>query len=313
MDKKSRILVLGGNGLVGSSIVRRLIKDNYENIFIPYHRGLDLTNQSETFNYFYKHRPEYVFHCAAKVGGIQANISYPADFLSINLAITINTISAAYAYKVKKLINLGSSCIYPTNCPQPMREEYLLTGTLDPTNEPYAIAKISAIKLCSSLNKQYGTNFISLMPSNLYGINDNFNLVTSHVLPALIRKFHEAKVKKQDSVTVWGTGNPIREFTYVDDLAFLAVEFMKLVNHKDVEEFVNVGSGDYTTIKTLALMIKDIVEFEGEIVWDTTKPDGMYCKIMDYTKLEKMFHFSFTPMLEGIKKVYEWYKENEHA
>jgi len=285
---------------------------------------IDLTRQKDTEEFFEKERPEYVFLAAAKVGGILANNTYKADFIYENIMIAANVIHAAYKYGVKKLLNLGSSCIYPKFAPQPMKEEYLLTGLLEPTNEPYAIAKISAIKLCKYYNEQYGTNFISVMPTNLYGPNDNFDLETSHVLPALIRKFHLAKLQmeqvkaKQDiegfpkpqpghSVTIWGTGQPRREFLYVDDLADACVFLM---NHYNDSEIINIGVGKDISIKELALLIKEIVGYKGEIRFDTSKPDGMPQKLLDVSRINSLGWKPKVSLEEGIRKTYEWYVEN---
>ncbi|MFZ2196929.1 MAG: GDP-L-fucose synthase, partial [Thermodesulfovibrionales bacterium] len=274
MKTGSKIYVAGHNGLVGSAILRRLQAGVYTNIITRASKELDLTRQAEVEAFFEKEQPEYVFLAAAKVGGILANSTYKADFIYRNIMIASNVIHAAYKFKTKKLINLGSSCIYPKFAPQPMKEEHLLTGTLEPTNEPYAIAKIAAIKLCRYYNEQYGTNFISAMPTNLYGLKDNFDLLDSHVLPAMIRKFHEAKIAPQSqtavqpSVVLWGTGSPFREFLYVDDLADVCVFLMEKYDYSKIGEFINIGTGSDITIKDLALMIRDIVGFRGEILWD---------------------------------------------
>jgi GDP-L-fucose synthase len=373
MNKESKIVVLGSSGLVGGSILRKLIEKGYENIIGTYKSRkpnvekikliqVNLTNQLETEKFFKDYQPEYVFLAAAKVGGILANNTYKADFIYENLSIAINVIHSAYKYGVKKLLNLGSSCIYPKYAPQPMKEEYLLTGSLEPTNEPYAIAKISAIKLCRYYNEQYGTNFISAMPSNLYGPGDNFNLETSHVLPALIRKFHLAKLLKEGdiegikkdfkkhpigfgldekidynndqsiievlshlgitshvspltshvSLTLWGSGEVYREFLYVDDLTDACVFLMENINAKDMEKvcedhFVNIGTGEDIKIKDLAVMIRDIVGAECDIVYDRTKPDGTPRKLLDVSKINQ-FEWKYKTSLEdGIRKTYEWY------
>ncbi|WP_158907798.1 GDP-L-fucose synthase family protein [Rectinema subterraneum] len=279
-----RVYVAGHRGLVGSAIVRRLEAAGYDQIVTRTHAELDLTRQEEVEAFFEAERPEYVYLAAAKVGGIGANSTYPAQFIYENLAIALNVIEAARKYGVKKLLNLGSSCIYPKFAPQPIKEEYLLTGPLEPTNEAYAIAKIAAIKLCRYYNQQYGTNFISLMPTNLYGPGDNYDLENSHVLPALIRKFHEAK-KAGGPVVLWGDGSPMREFLHADDLADAAVFLMEHADAKDIGEFVNVGTGEDISIKNLAELVARIVGYSGEIVWDTSKPNGTPRKLLDVSRL----------------------------
>ena len=271
MDKNSKIFVAGHKGLVGSAITRKLQSHGYTNLVFRDSTELDLTDQKATMDFFVQEKPEYVFLAAAHVGGILANKTHKADFIYINLQIQNNVIYASYKNDVKKLLFLGSSCIYPKLAAQPIKEEYLMTGPLEETNDAYAIAKIAGIKMCQSFNEQYGTKYISVMPTNLYGQNDNFNLETSHVLPAMIRKFHEAKETNAESVTLWGTGAPMREFLYVDDLADAVVYLM---NNYDESEIVNIGTGIDVTIKELAETIKDIVGFTGEIVWDKSKPDG---------------------------------------
>jgi len=314
MQKDSKIYVAGHSGLVGSAIMRRLYSDNYANVVTQTHSELDLINQKEVEEFFEKEKPEYVILAAAKVGGIVANKTYPADFLYQNLQIQNNIIYQSYKHRVKKLLFLGSSCIYPKLCPQPMKEEYLFSGKLEPTNEPYAIAKIAGIKMCQSYNRQYGTNFIAVMPTNLYGPGDNFDLENSHVLPALIRKFHEAKINGEKTVTAWGTGSPKREFLYVDDMAdgcvFLINNFdpTKKQNEKG-EMFVNLGTGSEISIKELTGLIKKVVEFEGEIVWDKSKPDGTPRKLLDMTKMHSLGWKHKIELEEGIKMVYEWYKK----
>jgi len=373
MDKESKIVVLGASGLVGGAIVRKLIEKGYENIIGTYKSRkpnfekikliqVDLTNQLETEKFFKDYQPEYVFLAAAKVGGILANNTYKADFIYENLSIALNVIHSAYKYGVKKLLNLGSSCIYPKYAPQPMKEEYLLTDSLEPTNEPYAIAKISAIKLCRYYNEQYGTNFISAMPSNLYGPGDNFNLETSHVLPALIRKFHLAKLLKEGDIegikkdfkkhtigfgldkkidfnddksvleilsqigitytdsrkvkiTLLGSGEVYREFLYVDDLADACVFLMENIDAKDMQKlcadyFVNIGTGEDIKIKDLAVMIRDIVGAECDIVYDRTKPDGTPRKLLDVSKINQLGWKYKTSLEEGIKRTYEFYIKN---
>jgi len=311
MRKNSIIYISGHTGLVGSAILRELRKQKYKNIFIFSHKDVNLLDNQHVNWVFKNYNPGFVFHCAAKVGGIQANINYPTNFIYENIMISTNIINACYKYGVKKLINFGSSCIFPTNCPQPMKEEYLLTGKLEPTNEYYAIAKIAAIKMCEAYNKQYGTNFLSLMLSNLYGIGDSFNLNNSHVLPALIRKFHEAKINNEKEVTLWGTGTPIREFTYIDDLAKIAIKCMEGINYSDIGEFLNVGSNEYISIYELALLIKDIIDYKGGTTWGTKELNGMACKYMDYTKFNKIIkNYKFVSLIEGLKETYNWFSEN---
>ncbi|MGB4502831.1 MAG: GDP-L-fucose synthase, partial [Dethiobacteria bacterium] len=278
MDKNAKIYVAGHRGMVGSAIVRNLEQKGYVNIIGRTSKELDLIRQSDVENFFEEEKPEYVFLAAAKVGGIYANNKYPAEFIYNNLMIETNIIHSAYKYSVKKLLFLGSSCIYPKMAPQPIKEEYLLTGPLEPTNEAYAIAKISGIELCKFYRRQYGCDFISVMPTNLYGINDNFDLETSHVLPALLRKFHEAKINGDQEVVIWGTGKPRREFLYVDDLADACVHLIK--NYSD-EGHINVGTGEDLEIIELANIIKEIVGFKGRIVNDLTKPDGTPRKLLD--------------------------------
>ena len=307
MNKDSKIYVAGHRGLVGSAIMRKLQQEGYTNIITRTHKELDLTNQAQTQEFFEKEKPEYVFLAAAKVGGIHANNTYPADFAYINIMIESNVIKASYDYGVKKLLFLGSSCIYPKLCPQPIKEEYLLTGPLEKTNEAYAIAKIAGLKMCQYFNRQYGTNYISVMPTNLYGPNDNFDLETSHVLPALIRKFHEAKIDNKPYVEVWGTGTPRREFLHVDDLADAVIYLM---NNYDENEPLNIGTGKDITIKELAELIKEIVGYEGEIKFDTTKPDGTPRKLLDVSRLHATGWKHKIELREGIQSTYEWFKEN---
>ncbi|MDR0408155.1 MAG: GDP-L-fucose synthase [Campylobacteraceae bacterium] len=315
MQKGSKIYIAGHTGLVGSAILRHLQKNGYQNIITKTHKELDLTNQQEVKNFFEKEKPEYVFLAAAKVGGIEANNTYRADFIYENLQIQNNVIHQSYLNNVKKLLFLGSSCIYPKNAPQPIKEEYLLSDELEYTNEPYAIAKIAGIKMCESYNLQYKTNFISVMPTNLYGENDNFDLKTSHVLPALLRKIHEAKVKNQKHVEIWGSGNPKREFLYSDDMADACVFIMENINFQDLikdkseirNTHINIGTGEDLTIKELANLIKKIIGFEGEFVFDTTKPDGTMRKLLDVNKLSKLGWKHKTSLDNGIKKMYDWY------
>ena len=304
MDKTSKIFVAGHRGLVGSAILRRLQAEGYTNLVVRTRRELDLTNQAAVERFFAQEKPEYVFLAAAKVGGILANATYPADFIRDNLLIQTHVIDAAYRHGVRKLLFLGSSCIYPKYTPQPMKEEHLLTGPLEPTNEPYAVAKIAGIKMCQAYRRQYGFNAISLMPTNLYGPGDNFDLQTSHVLPALIRKFHEAKERGDRQVVVWGTGKPRREFLHVDDLADAAVFLMR---HYDEEQIINVGVGEDISIADLAALIKRIVGYEGEIVYDTSKPDGTPRKLLDVSRL---FALGWRPKIsleEGIRQTYTWF------
>ena len=310
MDKASKIFVAGHRGLVGSAILRKLQAEGYTNLVTRTRAELDLRDQAAVNRFFEEERPEYVFLAAAKVGGILANSTYPADFIRDNLQIQTNVIDAAYRNGVKKLLFLGSSCIYPKYAPQPMKEEYLLTGPLEPTNEWYAVAKIAGIKMAQAYRRQYGFNAISLMPTNLYGPGDNFDLETSHVIPALIRKFHEAKVEGRPHVVVWGTGKPRREFLHVDDLAEAALFLME--NYDD-EEIVNVGVGEDVSIRELAELIQDVVGFEGEIVFDTTKPDGTPRKLLDVSRLQALGWRAKIPLREGLASTYRWYVENSGA
>ena len=358
-----KIYVAGHNGLVGSAILRMLKEKGYADIVCRTSKELDLRRQSDTERFFEEERPEYVYLAAAKVGGILANSTYTAEFIYDNMAIALNVINSAYRYGVKKLLNLGSSCIYPTHAPQPMKEEYLLTGSLEPTNEPYALAKISAIKLCRYYNEQYGMNFLSGMPTNLYGPGDNFNLETSHVLPALIRKFHLAKLLRnrdfegivndirtyplgfgignpplspffkggthipplekggeggfedilkrlgitRDNILLWGSGEPFREFLYVDDLADASVFLMEKYDFKDTGELVNIGMGEDRKIKEIAYIVREVVGFEGGIEHDLSKPDGMSKKLLDISRIKSLGWEPKTGLQEGIRKTYEWY------
>jgi len=352
MQKKSKIYVAGHRGLVGSNILRKLKEKDYKNFVLKTSKELDLRRQLETEKLFEKERPEYVFLAAAKVGGILANNTYKAEFIYDNITVSTNIIHSSYKHNVKKLLNLGSSCIYPKLAPQPMKEDYLLTGYLEPTNEAYAVAKIAAIKLCRYYNEQYGTNYISVMPTNLYGPGDNYNLETAHVLPAIIRKFHLAKllskgdfdsivkdIKKNplgfgldgkinlkdekdiirtlkkigitnDYVVMWGSGNVYREFLYVEDLADACIFLMENYDYKEIGELINIGSGEDITLINIARMVKVIVGFDGEIKHDLTKPDGTPRKLLDVSRL---FNLGWRPKVsleEGIKKSYEYYKEN---
>ncbi|HEY4495605.1 MAG TPA: GDP-L-fucose synthase [Candidatus Paceibacterota bacterium] len=305
MDLSSKIYVAGHKGLVGSAIVRALEKQGYDNLILRTHSELDLLDQKSATDFFKKEKPEYVFLAAAKVGGIMANRTYPADFIYQNLQIQNNIIHHSHLNGVKKLLFLGSSCIYPRLARQPIKEEYLLTEALETTNESYAIAKIAGIKMCQAYNKQYGTDFISVMPTNLYGPNDNFDPETSHVLPALIRKFHEAKINNQTEVVVWGTGAPKREFLYVDDLADACIFLM---NNYDNSEIINIGTGEDISIKELAEMIKEITGFTGEINWDASKPNGTPRKLLDVGKLHNLGWKHQINLPDGILSVYEWYQ-----
>ncbi|WP_409295944.1 GDP-L-fucose synthase [Peribacillus sp. SCS-26] len=308
MNKDSKIYIAGHRGLVGSAIVRGLIRQGYTNLVYRTSSELDLRDKSQVERFFAEEQPEYVFLAAAKVGGIVANNEYPADFIRDNLLIQTNVIDAAYRNGAEKLLFLGSTCIYPKMAPQPLKEEYLLTGTLEPTNEPYAIAKIAGIKMCESYNRQYGTKFISAMPTNLYGENDNFDLKTSHVLPALIRKFHEAKENESPYVEVWGTGTPKREFLYSDDLADGCIFLM---NNYVGNEIVNIGVGEDLAISEVAMKIKEVVEFEGDLIFDTTKPDGTPRKLVDTTKINSLGWKAQTSLEDGLKKAYQWFLDNE--
>ncbi|HVZ97589.1 MAG TPA: GDP-L-fucose synthase [Chitinophagaceae bacterium] len=301
MNTSDKIYVAGHRGMVGSAIVRKLNKEGFANIITQTSSGLDLRNQQAVNDFFNKEKPVYVFLAAAKVGGIMANNTYKAEFIYDNLMIESNIIHAAYKNNAEKLMFLGSSCIYPKLAPQPLKEEYLLSGLLEPTNEPYAIAKIAGIKLCEYYREQYGCDYISVMPTNLYGPNDNYDLQTSHVLPALIRKFHEAKIKGAPSVLLWGSGAPRREFLYVDDLATACLFLMQHYNDK---QFVNVGTGDDLTIKELAGLIKNIVGYTGNIEWDSSKPDGTPRKLMDVSRIHSLGWKHQTELEEGIKKAY---------
>jgi len=346
MNKDSKIYIAGHRGLVGSAILRKLEEKGYQNIVVRTSKELDLRRQEDVERFFDKERPEYVFLAAAKVGGILANNTYKAEFIYDNIMISANVIHSSHKYGVKKLLNLGSSCAYPKYAPQPMKEEYLLTGALEPTNEPYAIAKIAVIKLCRYYNEQYGTNFISVMPTNLYGPNDNFNLETAHVLPALLRKFHLAKLLRnkdfggiredikrypigfgldqkvnlegedsikeilkqvgvtEDYVEIWGSGEAYREFSYVDDLAEACIFLMERFNYKDIGEIINIGPGEDIKLKDLALLIKNIVSFEGEIKYDLSKPDGTPRKLLDVIRIKELGWKAKIRLEEGIRNIY---------
>ena len=307
MNKNSKIYVAGHTGMVGSAIVNRLLKDGYHNIIVRTHQDLDLMNQKDTIDFFMKEKPEYVFMAAAKVGGVYINSIEPADFFYQNILIGANTIHAAYQSGVKKLLYMGSGCIYPRLAPQPIKEEYLLAGELEKTNEAYAIAKISGIKMCEFYNKQFGTDFISCMPCNAYGPGDHFGLKESHVIPALIRKFHEAKKAGRDYVTVWGSGRPIREFIYIEDIADACLFLMEKYSGN---ECINIGTGTEYTIQDLSVFIQKVIGFEGKIENDLSKPDGTPRKLLDSSKL---FQMGWKPQIDfssGIKKTYQYYLEN---
>ena len=329
MNTNSKIYIAGHRGLVGSAIVKNLLSKGYSNLVYKTHDELDLTNQLAVEEFFERELPEYVILAAAKVGGIVANNTYRADFIYENLAIQNNVIHNAYKYKVKKLLFLGSTCIYPKNAPQPMSEDSLLTSELEYTNEPYAIAKIAGIKMCESYNLQYGTNFISVMPTNLYGANDNFDLETSHVLPALLRKMHEAKLNNESQVEIWGSGKPRREFLYSEDMADACVFLLENRDFSDVvnSEFnienstlknevrnthINIGTGLDIAIKELAQLIKNIVEFKGELIFNTDKPDGTLIKLTNPSKLHSLGWKHKVELEDGIKAMYEWYKKENN-
>ncbi len=304
MNKNARIYVAGHQGLVGSAILRQLQVQGYRNIIVVTREELDLLEQTAVYRFFAREKPEYVFLAAARVGGIEANRSFPAQFIWENLLIQSHVIDAAYNHGVRKLLFLGSSCIYPALAPQPLKEEYLLNGKLEETNEAYAIAKIAGIKMCQAYNRQYGCNYISVMPTNLYGPGDNFDLNTSHVLPALIRKFHEAKVRQDKEVVVWGTGQPRREFLHVDDLARACIFLM----HKyDQSEVINIGTGKDIKIADLAVLIKNIVGYEGKIVYDYSKPDGTPRKLLDVSKITALGWQSQITLKQGIESTYHWF------
>jgi GDP-L-fucose synthase len=313
MDKIAKIYVAGHRGLVGSALIRQLEKQGYNNIVFRTHAELDLTNQAQVKFFFEKEKPDYVILAAAKVGGVHANNTYPADFIYQNMMIEANVINAAYENKVRRLLFLGSTCIYPKAVKQPMRESALLTDVLEPTNEPYALAKIAGIKLCESYNRQYGTDFRSVMPTNLYGINDNFNLENSHVIPALMRRFHEAKEDGDAEVEVWGSGNAMREFMYVDDMAEASLFVMELdresyiANTKPLLSHINVGTGKDISIREMAEIMREVVGFEGEFTFNSNKPDGSPRKLIDVTLLSKMGWTYRVNLKEGLEETYKWY------
>ena len=308
MDKNAKIYVAGHRGLVGSAIVRRLKSEGYEKILTATSKELDLREQAEVREFFDSERPDYVFLAAAKVGGILANNAWPADFIYQNLMIEANVIESARLSGVEKLLFLGSTCIYPKMAPQPLKEEYLLSGPLEPTNEWYAVAKIAGIKLCQAYQRQYGCKFISAMPTNLYGPEDNFDLESSHVMPALIRKFHEAKVGGEASVTVWGSGKPLREFLHVDDCSAACLYLME---HYEGEEIVNIGVGEDLSIAELADLVKQVVGYQGQIVYDAGKPDGTPRKLVDVSRINGLGWKAGIPLAEGIRSTYQWFLENE--
>ena len=313
MELKDKIYIAGHRGLVGSAIVRQLEERGFTNLLMHTHKELDLTNQAQVQTFFEQEKPDYVILAAAKVGGIHANNTYPADFIYTNMMIEANVINSAYKNKVKRLLFLGSTCIYPKAVEQPMREEVILTDVLESTNEPYALAKIAGIKLCESYNRQHGTDFRSIMPTNLYGINDNFHPENSHVIPALMQRFHEAKINNDTEVVVWGTGNAMREFLYVDDMAEASLFVLELnekayqANTKPMLSHINVGTGKDVTIREMAETMKEVVGFEGELTFDSTKPDGSPRKLIDVSRLSNM-GWKYNIDLEfGLKKTYEWY------
>jgi len=313
MDLNDKIYIAGHRGLVGSAIVRQLESRGFTNLLMRTHKELDLINQVQVQTFFEQEKPDYVILAAAKVGGIHANNTYPADFIYKNIMIEANVINSAYEHKVKRLLFLGSTCIYPKAVEQPMREEAILTDVLESTNEPYALAKIAGIKLCESYNRQYGTDFRSVMPTNLYGVNDNFHPENSHVIPALMRRFHEAKVNGDAEVVVWGTGSAMREFLYVDDMAEASLFVLELdektyqANTKSMLSHINVGTGKDVTIKEMAEAMKEVVGFKGNLTFDTTKPDGSPRKLIDVLRLSSMGWKYSIDLEEGLKKTYKWY------
>lgn len=305
-----KVYIAGHKGLVGSAIDRVLVKNGYNNILRKTHSELDLRNREEVFNFFEQERPQWVFLSAAKVGGIYANNTYPVDFLLYNLQIQNNIIEASHKYNVEKLMFLGSSCIYPKECPQPIKEEYLLSGYLESTNRPYALAKIAGIELCDAYNRQYNTDYIAVMPCNLYGINDNYHPENAHVIPMLIRRFHEAKINNLKETTIWGSGTPLREFMFSDDLAEACLYLMENKSSEDIGKFINIGSGKEVTIKELAELIKKVVGFEGEIKLDSSKPDGTMRKLLDVSKINSLGWKYRTELEEGLKIAYNDFLKN---
>ena len=316
MDLNDKIYIAGHRGLVGSAIVRQLESRGFTNLIMRAHKELDLTNQAQVQNFFTQENPDYVILAAAKVGGIHANNIYPADFIYQNIMIEANIIHAAYEYKVKRLLFLGSTCIYPKAVEQPMREDAILTNTLEPTNEPYALAKIAGIKLCESYNRQHGTDFRSVMPTNLYGVNDNFHPENSHVIPALMQRFHQAKVDNDAEVVVWGTGNAMREFLYVDDMAEASLFVLELDeeiyknNTQTMLSHINVGTGKDVTIREMAETMKEVVGYKGKLTFDATKPDGTPRKLINVTRLSNMGWKYKIDLEDGLKKTYAWYLSN---
>ncbi|MDH5560455.1 MAG: GDP-L-fucose synthase [Deltaproteobacteria bacterium] len=307
MNKSDKIYVAGHGGLAGRAICDKLREKGYQNLSVKTRGQLDLTRQREVERFFEEEKPDCVFLCAAKVGGIHANSTYPADFIAENLQIQNNVITQAFQHQVKRLVFLGSSCIYPKLCPQPIREEYLLSGPLEPTNEAYAVAKIAGIKTCEAYNRQHDTRYLSVMPTNLYGPNDNFELENSHVLPALIRKFHEARLEGKPEVIVWGTGKPKREFLHVEDMADACVFLMEKM---DCQDLINIGSGKDITIKDLSILIGEVTGFKGKIVFDTTKPDGTPQKLLDVSKINLLGWKAKIGLKEGIERTYKWYQDS---
>ena len=313
MDLKDKIYIAGHRGLVGSAIVRQLELRSFTNLLMRTHKELDLTNQAQVQTFFKQEKPDYVILAAAKVGGIHANNTYPADFIYQNMMIEANVINSAYENKVKRLLFLGSTCIYPKAVEQPMREDALLTGVLEPTNEPYALAKIAGIKLCESYNRQHGTDFRSVMPTNLYGINDNFHSENSHVIPALMQRFHKAKINNDEDVVVWGTGKAMREFLYVDDMAEASLFVLELdeeiykANTQPTLSHINIGTGKDVTIRDMAEIMKGIVGYEGNLTFDATKPDGAPRKLIDVTRLENMGWKYTTSLEDGLTDTYKWH------
>ena len=312
MKKSDKIFVAGHRGLVGSAIKRELEVQGFTNILVKTHQELDLTDSAAVAEFFEKEKPDFVILTAAKVGGILGNNTYPVEFFTENMKIQLNVIENSFKNNVKKLLFLGSSCIYPKNAPQPMKEEYLLSSQLEKTNEMYALAKISGLKLCAAYNREYGTDYISVMPCNLYGLNDNYDLKNAHVLPMLVRRFHEAKVNNQSEVVVWGTGMPKREFMYAGDLAKAVVFLLKNKSASEIGEFINIGTGEEITILELAELIKEVVGFKGRIVFDTSKPDGTMRKLMDVSRINNLGWHAQTSLKDGIKLVYEDFLNNRN-
>ena len=319
MNLNDKIYIAGHRGLVGSAIVRKLKERGFVNLIIRTHKELDLTNQAQVKSFFKQEKPDYVILAAAKVGGINANNTFPADFIYKNIMIEANVINSAYESKVKRLLFLGSTCIYPKEVEQPMSEDALLTSILEPTNEPYALAKIAGIKLCESYNRQHGTDFRSVMPTNLYGINDNFHPENSHVIPALMQRFHKAKINNNDKVEVWGTGNPMREFLYVDDMAIASLFVLELdvetykANTQPMLSHINVGTGRDVTIREVAETMKEVVDFEGKLTFDVTKPDGAPRKLIDVSRLSNMGWTYNVSLKVGLEKTYKWYLSQSHS